>query len=146
MVAIYIAGFVILFALATVVYKVCASLAMKDRTRISAAKLAPASPDEPLIVLGSSRHLSRSDLVMENLALRQELSVLRAQRPQPRPETPDNGSGLASVPVAQLEAFPDHRRTGNALALARFRGQEGDSDCGITVTNNSPPTDGEGTC
>jgi hypothetical protein len=99
MVAIYIAGFVILFAVATVVYKVCASLVMKNRTRISAPKLAHASPDEPLIVLGSSRRLSRSDLLLENLALHQELLVLRAHHPKPRLETPDNGSGLG--PVAQ---------------------------------------------
>ena len=99
MVAIYIAGFVILFAVATVVYKLCASLAMKRRTRISAAKLAHASPDEPLIVLGSSCRLSRSDLLLENLALRQELLVLRARHPKPRLETPDNGAGLG--PVAQ---------------------------------------------
>lgn len=145
MVAIYIAGFVILFAVATVVYKLCASLAVRNRTRISATKLPRASPDEPFIVLGSSGRLSRSDLLLENLALRQELSVLRARHP--KPETPDNGSGLGPVDVAQLEALADHRRSGNARTLARFRGQKENPDCRDAVaTNRSPRDDGEGTC
>ena len=96
MVAIYIAGFVIVFAAANVVYKVCASLAIKSRTRISATNLAHASPDEPVIVLRSPRRLSRSDLLLENLALRQELLVLRARRPKPR-LVPDNGCGLGPL-------------------------------------------------
>ena len=99
MVAIYMAGFVIVFAVANVVYQALARSAMKSRTRISAAKLAHASPDEPVIVLGSSRRLSRSDLLLENMALREELLLLRARHPKPRLETPDNGSGLG--PVAQ---------------------------------------------
>ena len=57
MVAIYIAGFVIFFAVANVVYKASARLAMKSRTRISATTLVHASPDEPVIVLGSSPRL-----------------------------------------------------------------------------------------
>ena len=53
MVATYMAGFVIVFAVANVVYKASASLAMKSRTRTS-AKLAHASPVEAVIRLGSS--------------------------------------------------------------------------------------------
>ena len=147
MVAIYIAGFVIFFAVANVVYKASARLAMKSRTRISATKLAYASPDEPVFVLGSSGRLSRSDLLLENLALREELLLLRARHPKPRLETPDNGSGLGPVDVAQLEAFADHRHTGIRRALARFRGQKGNPDCRDEVaTNHSPRDDGEGTC
>jgi hypothetical protein len=123
MVAIYIAGFVILFAVATVVYKVCASLVTKSRTCIPAANLAHALPDEPLIVLGSSRRQSSSDLLLENFALRQELSLLRARHPKPRLETPD------------------------ARALPRFRGQESSPDYGDAVAANHPPrNDGESTC
>ena len=51
MVAIYIAGFVIFFAVANVVYKASASSAMKSRTRISATN---ASPFEAAIRFGSS--------------------------------------------------------------------------------------------
>ena len=56
MVATYIAGFVIVFAVANVVYKASASLAMKSRTRTS-AKLAHASPVEAVIRPGSSPRL-----------------------------------------------------------------------------------------
>jgi hypothetical protein len=104
MVAIYIAGFVIVFAVANVIYEALASSAMKGRTRISATNLAHASPDEPVIVLGSSRRLSRSDLLLENMALRQELLVSRARRPKPR-LVPDNGSGLGPL-AARGDAPP----------------------------------------
>ena len=57
MVATYIAGFVIFFAVANVVYKASASLAMKSRTRVSATKLAHASPVEAVIGPGSSPRL-----------------------------------------------------------------------------------------
>ena len=106
MVAIYIAGFVIFFAGASVVYKASASWWVKGRTRISASKLPHGSPVDS-VILGSSRGLSRSDLLLENLALRQELLALRAHHPKPRPGTPDSRSALGQVVLAQLEAVPD---------------------------------------
>ena len=54
MVAIYMAGFVIVFAVANVVYSALARSAMKSRTSISATKFAHASPFEAAIRLGSS--------------------------------------------------------------------------------------------
>ena len=69
MVAIYIAGFAIFFA---VTNGVCTALA--GRGKKSSIR----------IVDVSSSPRSRSDLLLENLALRQELSVLRARHPEPR--------------------------------------------------------------
>ena len=127
MVAIYIAGLVILFAVATVVYKVvykaAARLVMKSRPHISATKSDYSSPVPPDILLGSSHRLSQSDLLLENMALRQELSALRAHNPKSRKGTPENGSGLDPTALAQLKASPDHRHNGNGRALAQSGSQ-----------------------
>ena len=122
MVAIYIAGFVILFAVATVVYRICASLVTKSRNRISAANLAHASPDEPLIVLGFSRRQSRSDLLLENFALRQEFSLLRLRHPKPRLETPD----ARVLPHLEQKSSPDY---GDAVATNHPSRNDGESTC-----------------
>ena len=81
MVAIYIAGFVIFFAVANGVCTVLANVNSSPR--------------------------SRSDLLLENLALRQELLMLRAPHREPRPRTTDklaakeDGIGHAND-IAQL--------------------------------------------
>jgi hypothetical protein len=93
MVAIYIAGFVILFAVAN---GVCTTLASRGKNSSSIRPLG----------VGSSP-LSRSDLLLENLALRQELSVLKARQAESRLRTTDklatkkDGRGDASD-IAQL--------------------------------------------
>jgi hypothetical protein len=107
MVAIYIAGFVIFFAVASVAYKASNNWWVRGRTRISPTKLTHGSPVDS-VILGSSRGLSRSDLLLENLALRQELLALRARHPKPRRlGAPDSCSELGPVVLAQLEAVPD---------------------------------------
>ncbi len=74
MVAIYIAGFAIFFAVASGVYRALAG----QRTNV--------------IIRGFDvvdSHRSRSDLLLENLALRQELSMLLAQHPKPQLQIPE---------------------------------------------------------
>jgi hypothetical protein len=92
MVAIYIAGFVIFFAVANGVCTVLTSRGKKSSIRT-------------LNVNSSPR--SRSDLLVENLALRQELLMLRARHPESRLRTTDtlaakeDGRGHAND-IAQL--------------------------------------------
>jgi hypothetical protein len=123
MVAVHIAGFVILFAVATVVYKAAARLVMKSRNQCSPRKLTHSSIFNSDILLGSSSRLSRSDLLLENLALRQELEALKARYSKLRKGTPENGEdgfGLGPVPLAQLKVSLDHRHGGDGRALAGF--------------------------
>ncbi len=74
MVAIYIAGFLIFFAVANGIYRALAG----QRTNVSIRRFG----------VGDS-HRSRSDLLLENLALRQELSMLLARHPNPQLQTPE---------------------------------------------------------
>ena len=83
MVASYTAGFVVFFAVASVIYQASTRWPAKSRTRISATRLAHASP----VGLSSARLID--DLMLENFALRQQLLVLRDRPAKPRLETPE---------------------------------------------------------
>lgn len=63
-----------------------------------------------LLVAVAPRFLrSRRDLLIENLALRQQLSALRRKQNHPRLDTSDRVFGSASAILAWLKAVAPHR-------------------------------------
>jgi hypothetical protein len=64
---------------------------------------------------------SRRDLVLENLALRQQLAVLAARRPRPRLATHDRVFGHCATILARLDTCSSHCASRDRGSLASRR-------------------------